>query len=143
MTQRRSRPATPPLRAFGLLALSACVGAGYTVATGEALCDQRELAPGELRVKRIACNEERINGGEGLTGDWLVENSQSRFVIRHGSALTLLFVAGGSVIDATRQSGRDAVWEAMPRFDVLDEDEPPALISAEITPFEEAGAVGV
>ncbi len=143
MKQPKSRPATPLLRVCGLLALGGCLGPNYAVDPGEALCDPRELAPGELRVKRIACNEERINGGEGLTGDWLVENAQSRFVIRHGTALTLLGVAGGSIIDATRQSGRDAVWEAMPRFDVLDENEPPALISAEITPFEEAGAVGV
>ena len=45
-------------------------------------CDPRVLVPGEVRGKKIACEEELIFGGEGREGDWLLENAVARFVVR-------------------------------------------------------------
>lgn len=77
-------------------------------------CDPRELVAGEVRAKRLACEEELIPGGEGRTGDWLIENATSRFVVRdvYGS-LTQWGEQGGTLVDAAAVGEPDLLTELL------------------------------
>jgi len=78
-------------------------------------CDPRELEPGEVRARRMPCDDEGISGGEGRRGDTLIENAWARFVIRHaGAPLTLTSGGGGTIIDAAEPGGSDALSELVP-----------------------------
>jgi hypothetical protein len=78
-------------------------------------CDARELEPGELRLRRIPCNDERISYGDGRRGDWLMENAASRFVFRTvGGSLSDVEGSAGGMVDAARPSGIDALVELRP-----------------------------
>lgn len=78
-------------------------------------CDPRVLEPGEVRAKRIACDEELIPGGEGRVDDWLIENAVARFVVRDSYAsLTQLGEEGGTLIDAIEVGGEDLLMELVP-----------------------------
>ncbi|GDX83564.1 hypothetical protein LBMAG42_53750 [Deltaproteobacteria bacterium] len=78
-------------------------------------CDPRVLGPGEVRAKRIACEEELIPGGEGRVDDWLIENAVARFVVRDSYAsLTQLGEEGGTLIDAIEVGGDDLLMELVP-----------------------------
>ncbi|MEN9785279.1 MAG: hypothetical protein RLZZ299_543 [Pseudomonadota bacterium] len=76
--------------------------------TGDAGCGPPRAAPGEARARRITCNEDRVPGGEGRIGDWILENAVARFVVRaHPGALYLLdgpdpAVPGDTLLDAVR-----------------------------------------
>ncbi|MEL6350047.1 MAG: hypothetical protein AAFV53_43510, partial [Myxococcota bacterium] len=101
------------------------------------LCDPRDLDPGEVRIRRIACNDERIEGGDGLRSDWLLENSEVRFVVRDTPSALTRFSAGGSLVDATVVGGTDLLLEAVPLF-----GEAP-LQSASADPSSSEGAVSL
>lgn len=78
-------------------------------------CDPRVLEAGEVRAKRIACEEELIPGGEGRVDDWVIENAVARFVVRDSYAsLTQLGEEGGTLIDAQLVGGEDLLMELMP-----------------------------
>jgi len=99
-----------------LLLLAACAapptGAEATV------CDPRTLAPGEVRARQIPCSDELIPGGEGRSGDWLIENAHARYVVRGTyAALTHLDEYGGSLIDAAAPDGIDVLLEYLPDGD--------------------------
>lgn len=93
-----------------LLALAGCGAAPPWV--DDAACDPRTLAAGEVRARRVPCGEELIAGGEGRTGDWLLENAVARFLVRGGyGALTELEEEGGTLIDAATPGGVDLLAE--------------------------------
>jgi len=101
-------------------------------------CDARVLHPGEVRVRRIPCTAELIEGGEGRRSDWLLENDRVRFVFRDvGAALTRLDVAGGTLIDAATPGGADVLVEAIPDLGTG------WLVSANITPWSEPDRAGL
>ncbi|MBM4369125.1 MAG: hypothetical protein FJ102_23125, partial [Deltaproteobacteria bacterium] len=78
-------------------------------------CDPRELAPGEVRAKRVACEDELVVGGEGREGDWLIENAVARFVVRDSYAsLTQIGEGGGTLVDAAVPGGIDLLMELLP-----------------------------
>ena len=104
-------------------------------------CDDRDLQPGEVRVKVVACGEERISGGEGASGDWVLDNAIARFIVRFGTALTRFDTAGGTLIDAGQPGRRDGLREATPLFDTP--DGPQGLWTATVTPFTDGGRAGV
>lgn len=81
-------------------------------------CDPRALEPGEVRARRVPCGDELIGGGEGRTGDWLIENAVARFVVRGTyAALTELEEAGGTLVDAAAPGGLDLLMEYRPDGD--------------------------
>ena len=81
-------------------------------------CDPRDLAAGEVRARRIACDEERVVGGEGRVDDWLIENARARFVVRDTyAALTQLGEEGGTLVDAAEVGGVDLLMELVPHGD--------------------------
>lgn len=83
-----------------------------------AACDARALAPGEVRARRIPCSDELIAGGEGRTGDWVIENAMARYVVRGPyAALTLLDEPGGTLVDAAFPGGTDVLLEYVPDGD--------------------------
>ncbi len=78
-------------------------------------CDPRELLTGEVRAKRVACEEELLPGGEGREGDWLLENAVARFVVRDSYAsLTQIGEPGGTLVDAAVPGGTDLLMELLP-----------------------------
>jgi len=78
-------------------------------------CDPREMASGEARAKRVACEDELVPGGEGREGDWLIENAVARFVVRDGYAsLTQIGEVGGTLVDAAVPGGIDLLMELLP-----------------------------
>ena len=109
----------PPASFIGLWALCLLPGCFSPSEVDDSWrCDPRILNPGESRVRRIPCSDELIDGGEGQKGDWLLENSQIRFIIRDAPmALTQLGTAGGSIIDVAEPNGEDGIIELLPRFD--------------------------
>lgn len=120
--RRRPRIGGPIGQAFGIagtlggLALSGC--AAPTPADDADACDPRTLAPGEVRARRVPCGDELIGGGEGRSGDWLVENAVARFVVRGTyAALTELDEPGGTLIDAAAPGGLDLLLEYRPDGD--------------------------
>lgn len=101
---------------IGLLLL-ACV-APSAVEGDEVVCDPRALDPGEVRARQVPCGDELIGGGEGRTGDWLLENAHARYVIRGTyAALSRLGQHGGTVIDAVGPDGVDLLLEYLPDAD--------------------------
>jgi hypothetical protein len=84
------------------------------------LCDPRELAPGAVRAKPVACAAELPGGpyGAGRLGDLLIENALVRFVVRTGpEGHVLLGTGGGGVVDAVRVGpggGVDRLRELVP-----------------------------
>ncbi len=67
------------------------------------------------RARRIPCDDEAIDGGEGRRADYLIENAWARFVIRDaGAPLSLLEGGGGTLIDAAPPGGQDALVELVP-----------------------------
>ncbi len=103
-----------PSRVLALLLLAACAPDPGELPLS---CDPRELAAGEVRVKRIACTDELI-GGEGRIGDWLLENAVARFVVRDTyAALTQLGEDGGTLVDAAPVGGADLLMELAPDGD--------------------------
>ena len=81
-------------------------------------CDPRVLASGELRARRIPCSEELISGGEGRVGDYLIENSMARYVVRGPyAALTRLGEPGGTLVDAAAPGVGDMLLELTPDGD--------------------------
>jgi hypothetical protein len=111
-------PRCPSLIASLLLVLPAgSVGCrGFVHDTGPyAGCDTTALDPGRVRARRLPCDDEAIDGGEGRRADWVIENAYVRFVVRHpGAPLTLLGLAGGTVIDAAPVGGEDCLIELVP-----------------------------
>jgi len=89
---------------------------GYNPDTGwSESCDPRSLAAGQVRARRMPCDDEGLSGGEGRRGDYVIENACARFVVQHPAvALTLLTVGGGTVIDAAAPSGTDILAELVP-----------------------------
>lgn len=93
-----------------IFALIGC--ALYVAPADPADCDPRTLEPGEVRVRRVPCDDELIDNGEGRVGDWLIENAVARFVVRGPYAsLTELDEIGGTLIDAARPDGQDLLSE--------------------------------
>jgi hypothetical protein len=82
------------------------------------VCDPRTLAPGEVRARQIPCSDELVTGGEGRSGDWLLENAHARYVVRGTyAALTHLDEDGGTLIDAATPGGIDVLLEYLPDGD--------------------------
>lgn len=86
----------------------------------EPVCDPRALAPGEVRVRRLRCSDDRVSGGEGNTGDWILENNKLRAVFREASsALTAHGVGGGTLVDlisvGASSAQVDVVVEVLPQ----------------------------
>ncbi len=99
----------------------------------EELCVVDPVPAGEVRAGRIVCVEQLVVGGEGRVGDWLLENSQVRYVVRDSYAsLTQLGEEGGGLVDASLLGGPDLLMELLP----LGERSP---VSATVT--EDGGAV--
>lgn len=70
---------------------------------------------GEVRVGRIVCADQLLEGGEGRVGDWLLENARVRFVVRDSYAsLTQLGGSGGGLVDASLLGGPDLLMELLP-----------------------------
>ncbi len=77
--------------------LQACTTASFVSPT----CDPRALEAGEVRARQVLCTDELIPDGDGHVGDWLIENSLARFVLRGTySSLYTLDEPGGTLIDA-------------------------------------------
>jgi len=112
-----------------------CVPAVLDVASD---CDARTLNVGELRVRRAACTAELIDGGEGRTQDWLVENAYIRAIFRHeGSALTQVDAGGGTLLDVAAVGEEDVLAEALPLL------EGAWLTEVTVEPISESGSVGI
>lgn len=80
-----------------LFALAACKLPSFTSPD----CDPRVLEAGEVRARQVLCTDDLIPDGDGHVGDWLIENSRSRFVIRGTySSLYMLDEQGGTLVDA-------------------------------------------
>jgi len=78
-------------------------------------CDPRWLEEGELRARRIACNDEAPGTGEGRKGDVLLQNSRLQVVVRNPwESLTRPGLGGGSLVDVTPRGWRDRLLEAFP-----------------------------
>ena len=139
----RQPPSSPRGAGFAALAaaLTGCGPQPQTVVDDPIGCDDRELQPGEVRVKVVDCSEERVSGGEGASGDWVLDNARARFVVRFGTALTRTDTAGGTIIDAAQPGRRDGLREATPLFDTP--DGPQGLWTATVTPFTEGNRAGV
>jgi hypothetical protein len=96
------------------LGLGACRGWERDTGPYES-CDPGALEPGQVRARRMPCDDEAIAGGEGTRADWVIENAHARFVVRNpGTSLTLLGVAGGTIIDAAPPGGEDRLTELVP-----------------------------
>lgn len=98
-----------------LVALGAgCAGPVWDTAD-DTSCDVRVLAAGEIRVRRLPCDDEVPWLGEGRRYDWILENAVARYLIRQPErALTLLDGGGGTLIDAAAPQGQDVVTEVVP-----------------------------
>ena len=86
-------------------------------------CNPRELADGEVRAKPVVCAEELLGGPNaiGAVGDFLLENSRVRFIVRSGAAHVFVGMDGGNVVDADRvratgEPGQDRLQEILPLF---------------------------
>ncbi len=78
-------------------------------------CDARELVSGEFRVRQVPCSDELLYGGEGRTGDYLLENAVSRYLFRDPARpLYILEGCGGTMIDASAWYGDDVLAEMLP-----------------------------
>lgn len=96
-----------------LLALLGC--AAPVADPNPATCDARALEPGEVRARRIPCSAERATDGDGRAGDWVIENSQSRWFVRDAfGPLTRLDGAGGTLVDVVGADGVDGLLELSP-----------------------------
>lgn len=102
--------------ALPLLLAGAAGCRGFEHDTGPSTsCDATDLAEGRVRARRMPCDDEAIDGGEGRRADWIIENAWVRFVVRHpGAPLTLLDLAGGTIIDAAPAGGDDCLLELVP-----------------------------
>lgn len=119
-----------------VLALLGCVGTA--VDANPAGCDARALDAREVRARRIPCTSERVDGGDGRVGDWLIENALTRWVIRDAYApLTRLNGAGGSLVDVTTSEGVDGLLELSPRVGGQH------FAEVEITPWSADGIAGL
>ena len=79
-------------------------------------CEAEPPPAGEVRARRIGCDEELLVAGEARVSDWLLENDRVRFrVLDAGYAVHRLDAAGGVLADGAPwgQDG-DAVAEATP-----------------------------
>lgn len=104
-------------RAALTLLLAGCGGAQGWDPGNPPACDPRTLAAGEVRARHIWCTSELVSGGDGRTGDWMLENAVARYAIRGDYApLTRLHGAGGTLVDAAGSDGVDALTEATPLF---------------------------
>jgi hypothetical protein len=108
-----------PVLLLGATAFFGCRGTPLAdQVTGAWSCDASPLVAGEVRVRRIPCDDELISGGDGHTNEWLLENALVRYVIRAGSSsLTLLDVGGGTLVDGATWGGSDRVEEVVPLWD--------------------------
>lgn len=89
-------------------------------------CNPSPPEPGEVRARRIECNEDISEYGEANKGDWLLENAFIQLVVRNTpNRMTQLNGAGGTIIDAALWGGSDSVTEIVPH---IDGDWPDALV---------------
>jgi len=77
-------------------------------------CDPRFLDPTEVRAKEIRCGDEVPSGGEGRTGDLLLQNAHVVAVVRPYASLTWAGHGGGGLIDLAPAGGLDTVLEVVP-----------------------------
>ena len=107
---------TRTLLVLGLLTASPLGCRGFVRDTGPyESCDPDTLEPGRVRARRLPCDDETIDGGEGRRADYVIENAWARFVIRNpGAPLTLLQGGGGTLIDAAPPGGQDTLAELVP-----------------------------
>ena len=59
-------------------------------------CDPRTLEANEVRARQILCTDELVDDGDNHVGDWLIENSHSRFVVRGSYSITRGVVSGAA-----------------------------------------------
>jgi len=104
-----------PLALSATLAMGAgCRGFEHDTGPFES-CDAIALEPGRVRARRMPCDDEAIDGGEGRRADYVIENAWVRFAVRHpGAPLTLLDGGGGTIIDAAPVDGTDTLSELVP-----------------------------
>ncbi len=72
---------------------------------------------GQTRAKRVVCSDELLSGrmAAGRTGDYLLENSKIRVIIRGpGHGLYLYGTTGGAMIDAAQHGADDLLQEIVP-----------------------------
>ncbi len=93
-----------------------CGCRGYLTDSGwTESCDARSLEEGQVRARRIPCDDEAIEGGDARRADYLLENAVARYGVRHpGAPLTLLGTGGGTLIDAATPGGEDTLAELVP-----------------------------
>lgn len=125
----------PP--ALGLLALLAACAPPSRLEV-ELRCAPPTPAAGEVRVRRLLCSDDRLSGGDGRVGDWIVENSVLKAVFRStASSLTQLGLAGGTLVDLSVNGGEDGVVELLPDLGGG------WMTEAELQPWADDGAAGV
>jgi hypothetical protein len=87
---------------------------------------------GEVRVDELTCDWQEVAQGDAVEGDWVLENSLIRYVVKGPeTALTLLGRAGGTVLDVARPGENDVLLEVIP---LVDGD---WFTDVVLTPFEE------
>ena len=102
------------------IGLSLLAALGCTSGRGEGLgaaevCEPLELGPGEVRVKRIACDDEVPYTGDGREGDYLLQNDRLGVIIRTpGESLTMVGLAGGTLLDMVPLDEYDIFLEGVP-----------------------------
>ncbi len=79
-------------------------------------CAAERPEAGHVRAKQVVCSGEIPAGGEARIGDWLLENSRVRLIVRNQpNRLTQLTGGGGTIIDAEVSGEGDDIIELVPR----------------------------
>lgn len=81
-------------------------------------CDSSEPVEGTTLVGLVACEAQLLTDGEGRGADAIIANHWVRAIVRHPeSALTLLGVGGGTLVDVAPWGYRDRLHEVVPLVD--------------------------
>lgn len=130
--------------------LLALLGCTPNEPTDPQACPPPPVGAGEVRVRQLACEADLPTGEfvAARVGDWVLENSTARFVVRDGpEGHALVGLTGGNLVDAVRmadgqQLGEDGLREwgtavgfhvlAPDSFDASDDD---LTITGSLVPF--------
>ena len=103
------------------LALVACNGNGGSTDAGTPLPLDELLQPGEVRAGVITKESELLQGPEahGWLGDFKLYNDRVAFIVQGIDSPRAWAPYGGTLIDASRQSGNEALEEIMVQIDLM------------------------